>query len=231
MLDFLRLMTPRHSDALRPASPLRRATSMAVEGEGFGDAPIFPDMASPMPGEGPQAQASTPWPSTPAATSSIVDEASSAATKPSPRIVSALPNEGTAVSPSAATIRPLPADSAPLSSLHAAPPAVLSPPLATPGHPAPAFAPIPTVAPSRPTVSAFVAEMDRPLMDRPLSATALARFTPNLEKAPPPAIHVSIDRIEVRAPSPPAKAAANRTRPATSIPSLADYLRGRGSAP
>jgi len=60
---------------------------------------------------------------------------------------------------------------------------------------------------------------------RPLSATALAgrALAPT---APPPVVHVTIDRIDVRAPAAPARPSAAPRRARAPSVSLGDYLRG-----
>lgn len=61
----------------------------------------------------------------------------------------------------------------------------------------------------------------------PLSADTVAHAA--RERSEPPAIHISIDRIEVRAAPQPPKPAPSRPRPAPQVPSLHDYLRGKPS--
>jgi hypothetical protein len=63
----------------------------------------------------------------------------------------------------------------------------------------------------------------------PLREATLARRV-SMPRDEPPVIHVTIDRIDVRAPAAPARPAAQRSRAQQQQPSvsLADYLRGRG---
>lgn len=66
---------------------------------------------------------------------------------------------------------------------------------------------------------------------RPMSEPALAARAAQTPPAPP-VVHVTIDRIEVRAPAtPPRTASAPRTRPAAPSVTLTDYLRQRAAKP
>ena len=67
---------------------------------------------------------------------------------------------------------------------------------------------------------------------RPMSAPALAERHAAAAAEPRPVVHVTIDRIDVRAPAAPARpAAAPRARNAAPSVSLADYLRQGGAKP
>lgn len=74
-------------------------------------------------------------------------------------------------------------------------------------------------------------DMQQPDASQPLSQAAVA--SRSVDKTPVrPVVHVTIDRIEVRMPPAPARAApAARYRVVPASPSLGDYLRQRSAKP
>ncbi|MCB9158269.1 MAG: hypothetical protein H6644_00150 [Caldilineaceae bacterium] len=69
----------------------------------------------------------------------------------------------------------------------------------------------------------------RPLPVQPAPTRAEMRRQETAAPAAPPAIHVTIGRIEVRA-APPPSTSAKRSAPARATPSLGDYLSRNGSS-
>ncbi|MGY1409201.1 MULTISPECIES: hypothetical protein [unclassified Luteimonas] len=228
MSDFLRLLAPRHADALRPAAPLRALA-----------APIAPmaDM-----------QASTGEPEAPGIAAPRLDTAKSrtAGMQVEHPRADALPH-GTR-GRIAAT------DSAPIIPGVARHPAVDAMPLESPALPrndkagaqdalalrsvAPAIQPAPhdhsTIGPppAQRARAAPPAPLPRSMPEQlaaPLSATTVALLAPAMAPAAPPAIHISIDRIEVRAPAQPAKQPPPRPRVVPEPQNLHDYLRRKPS--
>lgn len=212
MLDFLRLLSPRHGDALRPATPLRRMTGVMESGEGPA-VPAQPDTAhsdasskarpahGPTAGVGP-AKIMSPIDATdihsdPDTTSAL--RATTTGEKPLRR-ASAEPG---VVRPHRTRALPLPEASG--SADHE----VVDTPLVAPAH-------IPRVAPVTPAA--------------PLSMSVMAQLPPE-RPASPPSIHISIDRIEVRAPRPAPSPAASAPRRAAPSQPLGDYLRGKAHRP
>ena len=212
MLEFLRLLTPRHGDALRPASPVRRAASMLPDeiGNGWDAGSDVAAHATPMHGDEPPPATSQPQP-----------------VEPTPE----RGQQQTPMDPS----RPALARSTTLVATTASPHTRLPP------HPAqfiePADVPRPTLSPlSRSPVIARRIDATGPMPSTAASSTnaplspasvALLAAAPAHASAPP-ALHINIDRIEVRAPAPAPKHAATRSRAAPATQSLSDYLGGRG---
>ena len=210
MLEFLRLLTPRHADALRPASPVRRAASILpdVMGNRWDAGSDVAAHAAPMHGDEP-----------PPATSQ-------------PQSVEPTPERGqpqALMDPS----RPVLARSTTLVATPASPHARLPP------HPAqlvePVEVPRPASLPASPVLarridatgsmpSTVASSTNAPLSP---ASVALLAAAPAHASAPP-ALHINIDRIEVRAPAPAPKHAATRSRAAPATQSLSDYLGGRG---
>jgi len=117
---------------------------------------------------------------------------------------------GDPISPAAAATRP--SDSLPTAHADGAPivrePAAVAMPVA----------PTPRTMTSAPTVS-------------PLREEALRERAQPPRAEPAPIVHVTIDRIDVRLPAPPAPLPSpRRARPASAVPPLADYLRGRSGS-
>lgn len=246
MLDFLRLLTPRHADALQPVSPLRRLAGMSIDAVADADAAT---MGLPTAHDGvPEERRSDHGP----------DDAllRPSSTRPRRNVVETEPEAsgympmqdvGTDRTPMPASVHRK-ADGmdtqpnrisraigqvddtrqhTPLSR-HDVMNRDATTPTALHSH-----------LPRPPSVETPVAVLRaarspglRPAIDTPISPATVAMYAP--ERAappPPPEIHVSIDRIEVRAPAVP-KAAPQRPRPrqAPEPQSLHDYLRGK-SAP
>lgn len=213
MLEFLRLLTPRHADALRPASPVRRVAWMLPDEIGNrwdaeSDAAAY---AMPMHG----------------------DEPSQATSQPQP--VEPMPERG---QPHALMGPPRPAPARPATLVAT----TASPHTRLPPHPAqiiePADAPRPAPLPPSPVLarridatgpmpSTVASSTNAPLS--PASVALLAAAPAHASASP--AIHVNIDRIEVRAPAPAPKHAATRSRATPATQSLSDYLGGRGRTP
>lgn len=226
MLDFLRQLAPRRPEALQPASPLRRLA-----------APGVPDMADP------EADAGA-W--TRAAAAAASDAAS-----PGPAPALSPPLEGT--KPHRALHEPpgraaspvvrIPAPEARSSAVRhpqRSGQAASSRDRTATGNPV-AMAPLaerPAIDPDRRAPSARAAAVTGqpapalprpPVVAAPVSHATVARFAQEHNvPAAPPAIHVSIDRIDVRAP--PASRTAPpppRAKPAREPQSLHEYLQGK----
>ena len=126
-------------------------------------------------------------------------------------------------------LRPLP--QAALSGAAQSAEALLRAPRAKPsGVPRQAFEPAPSLAPRRAASVAPWRHSGPPQAGpaHPLSAAALqahASASPTVIAAPAPALHVTIDRIEVRAAVAALKPAPAQRQPKPPVVSLADYLR------
>jgi len=233
MLDFLRSLAPRQVNALRPAAPLRASASAmpdagwgadAVQAETEADAllsqapamddprtraPRVPDDAIDAPQSGPGVE-----PAQPRNARGMRATRDDAGITGRSAIATPAAIDGTSSTRSPASQGPTSPPSAfamrsdaPLQSarLHRAD---------TGGNPEDAR---PGAAPAIPGA--------------PLSAATVAMVAPEAAASAPPAIHISIDRIDVRAApaSAPAHSAPPRPRPAVEPQSLHDYLRRKPS--
>ncbi|WP_372015248.1 hypothetical protein [Pseudoxanthomonas sp. 10H] len=225
MLEFLRQLAPRHPDALRPASPLRRMAAPGVsDATGAAHDAVADDRLAGVPAAdeaGPPRLAPAPAPSPETGPLPPTVRAATALTRPA------------APGPAAPGAQPRPAGhpleaatgTAFLEDAPAAPPpaamsmADRSVAIAR-GRRAGAVPAAATAAPVIPRALAVAA---------PISPATVARFAQ--ERGAPataPTIHLSIDRIEVRAPAPPrAPAAPSKPKPVREPQSLGDYLKGK----
>ncbi len=229
MLDFLRQLAPRNAEALRSASPLRRLAT--TEGPFDGSADVSAGSAFSRPG-GSQTSAA------PAATHPTRSEAA-------PRSPT---THGEASEQQRAATPPLAEIAYPAAAVRAGAEVVVAPAfagsdrdptqaverqplvggprdgaeprlaesLASPPSPSPA--PVELVETARPSSRTLA----------PLSNATVALAQERSVVAAPPAIHVTIDRIEVRAPAQASKSAPRPTRSSPTTQSLHDYLRQKG---
>jgi hypothetical protein len=217
MLDYLRLLAPRHGDALRPASLVRRLTNTTPGGamEG-GDA-----------GAGAETETDheeAPGSDQPRRVSSIPSHLATS-NHDGPHLMTDLQRSRGEPSAQTNAISPRPAP-APAAKDAIQPTAVepSAPRRALPLQPAPFI----EAMPQRRGIQAQAPALARPVT-APLSPEVAAWLAAKpVQAAQGPTIHVSIDRIEVRAPAAPAKPAPSRPRTSPPTQSLADYLRGRG---
>ena len=239
MLDFLRMLAPQHTDALRPASALRRPA--VSDAQSIETSPSLLDAGSqPMP---PLQRARTPG----AADSTEAHGAMQASTDiglqkrapqpaPAPACFKAPErNQLTATSsddfPLSLNQRAAAADDTP-SFLPPASNRSRNPSAANSNahsQPAPLTQ---TIARSEPTADRFDRKTTRDraaTSQAPLSPTTVALYaSSSSERDAAPAIHVTIDRIEVRAPATGNRAAPSKRREAAATQTLGDYLRGNG---
>ncbi len=215
MLDFLRLLSPRHSDALRPAAPLRRVAGVREAGEG----PVVPARPDTAHSDAPSNAAPPHGPTAEVGRSKVMPPFDAAAlhsevdTTSAPRATTTGERPLRRSSVESGVVRPqhmrMP-QSLPLpEAFRPADHEVVDTPLAMP-------APVPRLAPAIPT--------------SPLSMSVMAQL-PSERPASPPAIHISIDRIEVRAPRTAPKPIAAMSRAQPSLQPLGDYLRGKARIP
>lgn len=245
-MDYLRRLHPQHArraDAARPdLGALRAAAPPAPPVVAMGVARIAGDEVGPLlaaPGLDaamPAAQMSTVRPAqigpqfaTPGALhgdraamqstrAPMADARSARALSPSPLRIDGGAEVESARPEPAATAAATRADAASPSALRehspSTPPERTDAPAAAARAAAPALAALPRLEPLPLRLSTT------PL--RPLQPAAHAA------PAPPPVVHVSIERIDVRIPGPPAAAALPRKPRAGASQSLTDYLRGSG---
>ncbi|MDH5833679.1 hypothetical protein [Luteimonas kalidii] len=230
MSGFLRRLSPRHADALRPAAPLRALASGPAEPaiqarEGLAEASLV-DVANHIP----------------AHTADIATSARAASTNDPARTTATAPAHYTPEAPgpsAAATSRPMAQPLQPAPARPDAPgfDAPVNEALERPGFDAHGQATPP--APSTPMVlsrtpePASRASLPSPIDVRPplhasppLSASTVARLDTAATTSAPPTIHLHIDRIEVRAAARPASPAPVRPRAVPEPQSLHDYLHG-----
>lgn len=244
MLDFLRMLAPQHTEALRPASALRRpATSDAAPSDasqirvddasqtsGRNTSQIsLSRAAQPSRDAGPVSMADHPMLTTSdsvapqrrqraALTSAEIEAGSSARSAAMPASEMATPH-----SDPTETVEPSPAPHAvtrrrTATSLAADSPfqPADSPPQSHRSEPM-------SVRADRPAKRDHTMAASLP----PLSPTAVALYAaPSSERDAGPAIHVTIDRIEVRAPAKDNRSAPSKRRDAAATQTLGDYLRG-----
>lgn len=236
MSDFLRLLAPRHADALRPVAPLRAlAAPLAAnadaresmgEPEVAGIAPPMPDPAKRRTAEAPMVHPHAGV--LPRDAGGRTDAMGPTSPVPSP---SASPGMDAASAPASGARPPdspasPPSDSAGIddpripglvpaahSDRHGP---ILEPHLAYEQARHGALPPVPSPR------SGHVPERAAAPLS-PATVALLAAASPTA--APPPAIHISIDRIDVRAQAQPAKPPSSRPRVAPEPQSLHDYLR------
>jgi len=233
MLDFLRSLAPRQANALRPAAPLR-ASASAMPDAGLGaDAVQAETEADALLSQAPAMDDSqTRAPRTPDDAIDAPQPGSGVElTQPrNARGMRATRDEASITGRSA--IAALPAVDGTSSAFSPASPGPTSPPSV--------FA-MRSDAPLQPVHLYRVdtggnPEDARPgavpvIPGAPLSAATVAMAAPDAAASAPQAIHISIDRIDVRAaPAPtPAHSAPPRPRPAVEPQSLHDYLRRKPS--
>ena len=234
-MDFLRRLDPGRASAAataRPALPPLMASMpvspLASMGSRLASACAQPTVASPgATGAGPECIATAPHeasiPPRQAAPQAPTDAALHGPVQAAPATLA--PRANRAPEP----LRPLP--QAALSSAVQSAVEPLHAPRPEPSSvPRQAFEPVPSPALRRAATSAPWRHSRAPLAapGHPLSAAALqahASASPTAIAAPAPALHVTIDRIEVRAVAPAAKPASAQRQPKPSAVSLADYLR------
>lgn len=240
MLDFLRLLAPNHTDALRPASALRRPAAGDTQ-------PLEP--APSLDAIGPELM--PPLHTAPRPRAEDTEIASLAMPTPSQsgtpdRAHHMLPSPSRMDVPARVQRTDPPISDSPMSpdiraDASDATPAMLHAEVSR--QPTPTAATAPATPYTRPADSTqgFVrsdatsdrvdrtATRDRAATSKaPLSPTTVALYAaPSDERdATPPAIHVTIDRIEVRAPTKDHRPAPAKRREATATQTLGDYLRG-----
>ena len=221
MLDFLRQLAPRQADALQPASPLRRMAGPAAIADGI-EAPDGPmpeqDETADRPG---------------------IDTLPPVANRQSPVAVEApratLPLQPRQVAP-ADRLRGEANATAQASTAEPAATRPQSPGSVSPIHIVePLFAAVDDIRQTPQTDAAASAQASAnpsaAFADAaPISPATVARFVQErAAPAPPPAIHVSIDRIDVRARAVAPAPAAPKPRVARESQSLHDYLRGKAA--
>lgn len=235
MLHFLRMLAPRHGDALRSASPVRRIAAAAWPVDD--GAPVVVDDRAAAPG------------ALTATTAPLRDEAAADTTAargspdvgpPTLRADGANPGAPRGESaPDGPRGVPAPAkrverDLEPV-------PRAVPPRDATASPKAPPRRSLDAVrstaasdeAPRAPFAATPRAERTAAAPAASAPAAPISPFTVSLSAAraapaAPPTIHVTIDRIEVRAPSTPVPTTRPaRPRPSPPSPSLHDYLRGK----
>lgn len=222
MLDFLRQLAPRQADALQPASPLRRMAGPAtvVDGIEAQDNPMSAhDEVAYRPGVRPLPPIVDRQPP-------IAGEAPRATLRLQPEHVAHadwLHGEANA------TTQPLPVEPA---AAHPDSPGSMAPPT----HAIePLFAPSDDLRQPLLTDAAAIAQASANppavfTVAAPISPATVTRFVQeHASPAPPPAIHVSIDRIEVRARTTAPAPAPSKPRVARESQSLHDYLRGKAA--
>ncbi|KAF1709701.1 hypothetical protein CSC71_10685 [Pseudoxanthomonas sangjuensis] len=225
MPDFLRQPAPRQADALQPASPLR---PMAWPGPAAAMDGIEPQDGATMHAHDEAADR----PGVPALPPTAHRQSPVAGEPP----LAALPSQPRQVAP-AHRLRGETNATAQASTAEPAAARLQSPRIATaPVRVAePPFAAIDDV---RQPLQADPPAIARPSADpagiaavaAPISPATVARFVQeHASPAPPPAIHVSIDRIDVRARSAAPSPAASRPRAMREPQSLHDYLRGKAT--
>jgi hypothetical protein len=120
------------------------------------------------------------------------------------------------------------------------------PALPTPTSPAPLASrlsnPVPPARTGGAPIAREPAAIAMPAAPTPQSIASAPTLSPLREEAlreraqppraePAPIVHVTIDRIDVRLPAPPVPLPSpRRARPASGVPPLADYLRGRSGS-
>ncbi|WP_026107591.1 hypothetical protein [Dyella ginsengisoli] len=226
MPDFLRLLTPRHHDALRPAAPLRRlATPSLIDAD--------PDPLAPS-GERPAASAAwrseqhhrTPPTTAPVARAAHASEPMPAAAK---RPITAAPD-----APLSDRVVDSPAPTARESVVALQLDADVLPPLPLARPDARAAqavgevqSPLDPRQVSPPLPSTYTGHARQVPAGAPLSSATVALYAgADDQRSTAPVVHVSIDRIEVRAPHGPKPATTTRRR-TPPAQSLGDYLHGR----
>lgn len=230
MLDFLRQLAPGHPAALRPALPLRALAGPRADASHArpdADAPEVPQAAPP----------SQPPVHAAAAPRAMARLHPDTARSHAPGVPASSPGDAVAT-PVAAAVA-LPRDAPPATARAAATshrddgaaaqhttPAARQEPRPAAAGPARRTAPrAGTSAPWRPQAPAVPVRTGGPL-----SAQAVFLHAERDSAATPAGIHISIDRIEVRAPAaPPPAPTAARPRASGDAHSLQDYLQGKPS--
>lgn len=233
MLDFLRSLAPRQANALRPAAPLRASASAMPDAELGGDAPHADAEAGALQPQAPAMDAAT---RTPRFTGDAIDtpRSGSDTERAQPRHARGMraTTDEARIPGRSVVAAALPAVNGTSSAF---PPASQGP-----TSPLSAFA----MRSDAPLQSAHLHRIDAganpedarrgaapAIPGAPLSAATVAMVFPDAAASAPPAIHISIDRIDVRTARAPAHPAQPqpRPRPAVEPQSLHDYLRRKPS--
>lgn len=237
MLDFLRMLAPQHTDALRPASTLRRPSTSNVSASDASQALV--DEASKLSPSHSAQSSSGAGPAT-MADHAMMTTADSVAPQRARRVAQ------TSAEIEALSARPfaMPTGEVPTPHRDAAgavePSAATAPQGIAPRHIAASlatdsqFQPVRRSSPSNrieslPERSDRLAKHDQAAASSlpPLSPATVALYAaPSSERDAAPAIHVTIDRIEVRTPAAASRPSAGKRREPAQTQTLGDYLRG-----
>lgn len=234
MSGFLRRLSPRHADALRPATAPRTfgfdpATPVLPEAPSVDDEAAAPDIPlQSLPRTparaAPERATTVAGPARPPVARPRPDMSESEPATPSPSSAPGAPGVGTRATsgrPAAvfddvaigSTRVAIPGAQAMAAARPSSPLSPLSP--GSPAHAAPA---------SRPAFVDVHAPVPSP---GPLSPGTVERVEARAEASCPPVIHLHIDRIDVRAAPRPATPAPTRPRAVPEPQSLHDYLTGK----
>ncbi|TYT23827.1 hypothetical protein FZO89_16555 [Luteimonas viscosa] len=233
MSGFLRRLSPRHADALRPAAPLRalatdRAAPMLATPEDPADV-MDRDAVAPAAAHA----VGIETPSRPTATNAssrnpVTGPAHVMSVAPGPSVDASAPGQWVEPVRAAPTGFRAPGfDAVTNGSAHERTAIEAHTGSALPRPPAPTAFPRMSDSAPRAPLSSSIDVRPQAHAPPPLSASTVARLETASATSTPPTIHLHIDRIEVRAAARPAAAPPTRPRARPEPQSLHDYLHGK----